>query len=63
MKDKKNDKEKKERQTPIIDGDTRPDKNIEQPVQKPDNSLKDDRQFTTERERDVNSLEDFKDAK
>jgi hypothetical protein len=63
MKNKK-DHVKKEQQTPIIDGDTRPDKNVEQPpVQKPDSKLKDGSKFTAERQRDVNSLEDYKDGK
>lgn len=61
MKNKTNE----ERQTPIIDGDARPDQNIDgltdkksksknQPAKKP---------FTKERGADINTLEDYKDAK
>lgn len=59
-----NDK-KEERETPIIDGDARPDQNVE--------GLKDSKRertkqaaektLTKERGADINTLEDYKDAK
>ncbi|MFZ6011349.1 MAG: hypothetical protein ACOYXT_13455 [Bacteroidota bacterium] len=56
-----NKKEKKQ-QTPIIDGDARPDKNL--PHQVVDNKKKRSREkFTPGRSGDINSLEDFKDSR
>jgi hypothetical protein len=58
--------EKEEKGTPIIDGDARPD----MPVDAEDNKKKKDRdktdkdkKFETERLSDINTLEDYKDAK
>jgi hypothetical protein len=62
MNNNKSKKQKDER-TPIIDGDSRPDKNIE-----PDRVIgtvkrKSEKKITTERAADTDTLEDFKDAK
>jgi hypothetical protein len=58
--------EKEEKGTPIIDGDARPD----MPVDAEDNKKKKDRdktdkdkKFETERLSDINTLEDYKDAR
>ena len=59
-------KEKEKRETPIIDGDARPDMplNPEKDKKKDVEKRKtDDDKFATERISDVNSLEDYKDAK
>ncbi len=61
------DKKKKEkRQTPIADGDARPDMPVDNEEVK-DNKKREKpssgKKFERERESDVNSLEDFKDAK
>ena len=59
-------KEKEKRETPIIDGDARPymplnpEKDKKKGVEK---RKTDDNKFATERVSDVNSLEDYKDAK
>jgi hypothetical protein len=58
----KTEKRKPDEQTPIIDGDARPDKHIEESSSKAQ-SIKDKEKFTPERKRDVNSLEDYKDEK
>jgi hypothetical protein len=65
MKNKKHNNPKESERTPIIDGDTRPDQNIEpQPLPKGEiEEQKKKKEFTPERGRDVNSLEDFKDKK
>lgn len=59
-------KDKERRETPITDGDARPDMPVdtakikeEQKKKKPSPEQK----FETERGSDVNSLEDYKDAK
>lgn len=60
------DKEREKRETPIIDGDARPDMPVdpekettkEGKLKKPEEN-----KFETERVSDVNSLEDYKDAK
>jgi hypothetical protein len=60
----KSKKKNIERDTPIRDGDTRPDQNIEGNTQKQSSPLASDKsKFTKERAADINSLEDYKDAK
>ena len=61
-------KQKEKRETPIIDGDTRPDMPVDpeadksqpSPAESPDQKGK---KFTSERLSDLNSLEDHKDAR
>lgn len=58
-------KEHEKRETPIIDGDARPDLPIEPektPGKKGEKPMGKNK-FETERVSDVNSLEDYKDAK
>ena len=59
-------KEKEKRETPIVDGDARPDMPTE-PVKdtkkKAPGKKHPDGKFETERVSDINSLEDYKDAK
>jgi hypothetical protein len=63
------DKEKKEqRETPIIDGDARPDMPVEPEAEKdkifqPKSADQKEKKFTSERLSDLNSLEDHKDAR
>jgi hypothetical protein len=60
------EKEREKRETPIIDGDARPDMPIDpekESREKPTDKKKGDTKFETERVSDVNSLEDYKDAK
>ena len=63
------EKDKERRQTPIIDGDARPDMPLnpekEQKKDKKDKAEEPGQQnkFESERGSDLNSLEDFKDAK
>jgi hypothetical protein len=60
----KNKNKNPDDQTPIRDGDTRPDQNIEGKTKKPSSPLSSEKSPTTkERAADVNSLEDYKDAK
>jgi hypothetical protein len=61
MKTNKKD-EKQKAKGPIIDGDTRPDQGVEPENQKRKAIDKDNKKVTTNRN-DVNSLEDFRDAK
>ena len=59
-------KQKEKRETPIIDGDARPDLPVDAEKKKTSkNSPKTDqgKKFETERLSDINSLEDYKDAK
>lgn len=59
-------KQKEKRETPIIDGDARPDMPVDAENEKnrKDKKKTDRRKkFETERVSDVNSLEDYKDAK
>lgn len=58
-------KEKEKRETPIIDGDARPDMPVDPENIKKKRGTKPsgEKKFETERVSDVNSLEDFKDAK
>lgn len=59
----KKEKEKKARQeTPIIDGDARPDMPLH-PDTHTENTQQRDKKFEKERMSDVNSLEDYKDAR
>lgn len=55
-------KRKQQEKTPIIDGDTRPD---QYPLDEDLNKVRENKQkdFTSNRKADVNSLEDFKDKK
>ena len=58
--------EKQKRETPIVDGDARPDVPVDGNEIKDQEKRKknpDDKKFETERVSDVNSLEDYKDAK
>ncbi|MDQ2658443.1 MAG: hypothetical protein M3Y60_13555 [Bacteroidota bacterium] len=59
-------KTRERRETPIIDGDARPDMPIDPEKLKEkkdrDKSSADDK-FETERNSDINTLEDYKDAK
>ena len=61
-----NKKQKEKRETPIVDGDARPDMPLE-PENKKDKKQKGnaapDEKFESERSSDLNSLEDYKDAK
>jgi hypothetical protein len=68
MESKDDDTRKKEKQTPIIDGDARPDLNIhgderggskDHPIEIPGKK----KEVTTKNRNDTNSLEDYKDAK
>lgn len=57
-------KRKEKRETPIIDGDARPDMPLD--VEKGKNKTKGEaagKKFESERTSDINSLEDYKDAK
>ena len=59
-------KEKEKRETPIIDGDARPDMPIDpekDAKEKSTGKKKGEGKFETERVSDVNSLEDYKDSK
>jgi hypothetical protein len=67
MEQKDDDKRKKEKRTPIIDGDARPDMNVHgeeqneakgHPIEIPKKKT-----ATTRNRNDKNSLEDYKDAK
>jgi hypothetical protein len=69
METRDNDRKKKGQQTPIIDGDARPDMNVhgdekrnqlDHPIPTPRDR---DRETTTKNRNDSNSLEDYKDAK
>jgi hypothetical protein len=66
METRENEDQKKIRkqQTPIIDGDARPDINLnpEDPANDPE-GMRTDRSKTTKNRNDTNSLEDFRDAK
>jgi hypothetical protein len=63
MKNKENKKTEAQKQTPIIDGDTRPDKQETVIDKKVSANTKKEKKFTKERGADINTLEDFKDAK
>lgn len=61
----KDERDRQKRETPIIDGDARPDINLnpEKDSEKKDRiAKKDEEKFETERSSDINSLEDYKDA-
>jgi hypothetical protein len=62
MKERKDRKQKVE-EIRIIDGDTRPDKNIEPDVTTKSTTRQSEKRITPARGADVNDLEDFKDAK
>jgi hypothetical protein len=60
----KNKKTNTERETPIRDGDTRPDANIDGKTKTKSSPLASGgKSVSKERAADVNSLEDYKDAK
>ena len=64
MDEKQRKKEKLE--TPITDGDTRPDMPVDpqkSKARKPAEAADDEKKFESERLSDMNSLEDYKDAK
>jgi hypothetical protein len=59
-------KEKERRPTPIIDGDARPDVPVDtESLKEKERAVKPstDKKFEAERSSDINSLEDYKDAK
>lgn len=61
----KDEEDREKRETPIIDGDARPDINLHPDVElekKNKKAQKDDEKFKAERKSDINSLEDYKDA-
>ena len=67
MENKQDDSRKKREQTPIIDGDARPDLNIhgeerktqkDHPIEIPDKK----KEGTTKNRNDKNTLEDYKDS-
>ena len=61
-----NKKEKEKRETPIIDGDARPDMPADpssKDQKKPSDKGDGEKKFESERISDINSLEDYKDAK
>ena len=54
---------KAERETPITDGDTRPDENIDGTTKANTSPIASDKKkITRERGADVNSMDDYKDA-
>ena len=59
-------KEREKRETPITDGDARPDMPLnpeKEPVKKFPRKKQANDKFEAERSSDINSLEDYKDAK
>lgn len=56
-------KEQKKRPEPIVDGDARPDQYPNKPLDLSKQKEKKQKDFTTNRQADSNSLEDFKDRK
>ena len=57
-------KQKEKKETPIIDGDARPDMPLGSEVKNKKNARKNNPgKFESERASDMNSLEDYKDAK
>jgi hypothetical protein len=61
-----NKKQREKRETPIIDGDARPDIPHEEDIKKETQKrtpANDKSKFESERSSDLNSLEDYKDAK
>jgi hypothetical protein len=59
-----NKETRKKNQTPIIDGDARPDINLDpEEEDKKKRERPTEKKFESERHGDVNSLEDYKDAK
>lgn len=63
MKKKEKKEEKKRRPAPIVDGDARPDMPLHPDIKKENGDNQRDKKFEKERISDVNTLEDFKDAK
>jgi hypothetical protein len=60
----KKQKEKEKRETPIVDGDARPDMPTDPTTSGEENENANDKnKFESERASDLNSLEDYKDAK
>ena len=63
MKDRNKNREKELKQTPVSDGDTRPDQQPEGVRSEPFPLMKDIKnKVSEERSADTNSLEDYKDA-
>jgi len=60
---KNKDKEELEKQTPIIDGDARPDIDLNPEEGKKNIASVNDKGKTTRNRVDTNSMDDFKDAK
>ena len=59
-----NNKEKEKRETPIIDGDARPDMPVDtENTKKGKQQKSEEKKFESERVSDINSMEDYKDAK
>ena len=59
-----NNKEKEKRETPIIDGDARPDMPVDtESTKKGKQQKSEEKKFESERVSDINSMEDYKDAK
>ena len=59
-----NNKEKEKRETPIIDGDARPDMPVDtENIKKGKQQKPKEKKFESERVSDINSMEDYKDAK
>jgi hypothetical protein len=64
MKDRNKNRIEELKQTPVSDGDTRPDQQPEGKVAQPFPLMKDIKnKVSDERNADINSLEDYKDAK
>jgi len=66
MDQKEKEKEKQKRETPIVDGDARPDMLVSPQDSKEaskEQKRSGEKKFESERVSDVNSLEDYKDAK
>ena len=62
----KKQREKEKRETPISDGDARPDMPVDpekKEAKKPGDGGESQKKFESERLSDLNSLEDYKDAK
>ncbi|HLT74324.1 MAG TPA: hypothetical protein VKZ68_04540 [Ohtaekwangia sp.] len=63
-RDKEHHDKQRERQTPIIDGDARPDINLNpEDTPEKEKAAQKDKGKTTKNRVDTNSLEDFRDAK
>jgi hypothetical protein len=65
MKSERKSNKRNKEQTPIIDGDTRPDQGIDQQSlpKKGKSDHKNEDQVTSNRQADKNTMDDFRDAK